>query len=572
MSRFVRPSKYRHVYGTAAKKEGCLDNVKVSNNAWDTNLVSTNGKYVALNWNASGGGAFAVMPIDRPGKFPDIYPLCRGHTATVLDTAWSPFHENIVVSGSDDGTLGVWKIDSSMFAILDMTEKEREKAGDVKDVTPLARINTGTRKVGQVVFHPTASGLVAVGTGDHQVRIYDITSIIEGGSDGSNIQPSSVMAGPRDSIQSFDFDYSGDRLAVTSRDKQFRIYDARKGGDPVAQAPGHEGVKGARVIWCGDSDRLITTGFTRTSDRQMFLWNSSDLSKPVKSLTLDTSSGVVMPFWSDNQVIFLAGKGDGNVRYYELEGDELYELSEFKSTDPQRGMTFVPRRTVNANDNEIGKAFKVTGNLIQPISFQVPRRAENFQSDIFPPAASVVPALTGAEFFSGKRATPNLISLENGSNIKGSTGQATSSTAAAAPARALPTPPTPAPAQPAPVEERPQRVSRPVSPVKSAAIPVQDTREESTYSTKQDLQDSAKATSHSVPITTSNGNRSATATPVVSTPNANSSSSTEMNALREELEILKEEMAKRDTLIRKLEVENERLRANERKVREAVGI
>ncbi|PWN38173.1 putative CRN1 [Meira miltonrushii] len=547
MSRFVRPSKYRHVYGTAAKKEGCLDNVKVSNNAWDTNLVSTNGRYVALNWNASGGGAFAVMPVDRPGKFPDIYPLCRGHTATVLDTAWSPFHEDIVVSGSDDGTLGIWKIDSSMFAILDMTEKEREKAGDVKDIAPLARINTGTRKVGQIVFHPTASGLVAVSTGDHQVRIYDITSIIEGGSDGSNIQPSSVMAGPRDSIQSFDFDYSGDRLAVTSRDKQFRIYDARKGGEPIAQAPGHEGVKGARVIWCGDSDRLITTGFTRTSDRQMFLWNSSDLSKPVKSLTLDTSSGVVMPFWSDNQVIFLAGKGDGNVRYYELEGDELYELAEYKSTEPQRGMTFVPRRTVNANDNEIGKAFKVTGNLIQPISFQVPRRAENFQSDIFPPAASIVPALTGAEFFSGKRATPNLISLENGSNIKGSTGQATSSAA------------TPA-------------LSRPVSPVKSAAIPVQDTREEPTYSTKQDLQDSAAATSRHVPITTSNGNRSATATPVVSTPNANTSSPTEMNALREELEILKEEMAKRDTLIRKLEVENERLRANERKVREAVGI
>jgi hypothetical protein len=29
MSRFVRPSKYRHVYGTAARKEDFYDNIKV---------------------------------------------------------------------------------------------------------------------------------------------------------------------------------------------------------------------------------------------------------------------------------------------------------------------------------------------------------------------------------------------------------------------------------------------------------------------------------------------------------------------------------------------------------------
>lgn len=254
------------------------------------------------------------MPVDRPGKLPDIYPLCRGHTASVLDTAWSPFHDDIVVSGSDDGTIGIWRIDLSKFDLLELSEKEREKAGGISDLAPLARVNTGTRKVGQVVFHPTAANVLAVSTGDHQVRLYDITSILDGGNDGSGLQPIVVMTGPRDSIQSFDFDYAGNRLAVTSRDKQFRIYDARKGGEPIMSTQGHEGVKGARVIWCGDSDRVVTTGFTKTSDRQMFLWNVANLSKPVKSITLDTSSGVVMPFWSDNQVIFLAGKGDGNVR------------------------------------------------------------------------------------------------------------------------------------------------------------------------------------------------------------------------------------------------------------------
>jgi len=29
--------------------------------------------------------------------------LARGHTGPVLDTAWSPFDDNLVVSGSEDG-------------------------------------------------------------------------------------------------------------------------------------------------------------------------------------------------------------------------------------------------------------------------------------------------------------------------------------------------------------------------------------------------------------------------------------------------------------------------------------
>lgn len=39
---FVRASKYRHVYGTPARRENCYENVKASMNAWDTNLLKVN--------------------------------------------------------------------------------------------------------------------------------------------------------------------------------------------------------------------------------------------------------------------------------------------------------------------------------------------------------------------------------------------------------------------------------------------------------------------------------------------------------------------------------------------------
>jgi len=80
-----------------------------------------------------------------------------------------------------------------------------------------------------------------------------------------------------------------------------------------------------------------------------------------------------MPFWSDNGILFLAGKGDGNIRYYEYESDSLFPLSEHKSSDPQRGMCFLPRRALEVTECEIARAYKVTASAIEPIAFIVPR-------------------------------------------------------------------------------------------------------------------------------------------------------------------------------------------------------
>jgi hypothetical protein len=63
MSKFiVRPSKYRHVYGTGYKRDLCYDNLKVSRNAWDTNLVKVNPLFISVNLEAGGGKAFQLTP------------------------------------------------------------------------------------------------------------------------------------------------------------------------------------------------------------------------------------------------------------------------------------------------------------------------------------------------------------------------------------------------------------------------------------------------------------------------------------------------------------------------------
>jgi coronin-1B/1C/6 len=105
---------------------------------------------------------------------------------------------------------------------------------------------------------------------------------------------------------------------------------------------------------------------------------------------------------------------DGNIRYFEYENDKFEYLSEYKSADPQRGIAFLPKRGINLHENEIMRAYKtVNDSLIEPVHFIVPRRAEIFQEDIYPPTTGLKPGVSGAEWFEGKTAAPPKISLES---------------------------------------------------------------------------------------------------------------------------------------------------------------
>ncbi|KAJ8497090.1 hypothetical protein ONZ45_g12202 [Pleurotus djamor] len=429
MSRFVRASKYRHVFGQSAKKEHNLENIKVTNSAWDTNVVSVSAKYISVNWNASGGGAFAILPLPSPftsisfpfpSKLPDTLPIARSHTAPVLDTDWSPHNDSIVASAGEDGNIFIWKVEDKEF------EGWGEEGWVPRDFDPVAKIAASARKIGQVAFHPTANMVLASASGEHTVKLWDLEN-----SDSAKV----TLGGHNDSIQSLAFNTTGTLLVTTCRDRKLRLFDPRVGGEAVRISDGHGGVKGSRVTWMGDHDRIATTGFSKMSDRQVGIWDSGSLNS-LKMTTLDQSAGVVMPFWSDNNILFLAGKGDGNIRYFEYENDALFPLDEYKSTDPQRGMCFLPRRALNVAECEIARAYKIYGNTIESIAFKVPRRSDSFQSDIFPPAPSYESSVSASEFFSGKEVKRKLVNLDS--------GEVTSS-AVPTPSFSAP-PPAPAPA------------------------------------------------------------------------------------------------------------------------------
>jgi coronin-1B/1C/6 len=266
-------------------------------------------KYISINWNASGGGAFAILPAPSPFhatenfpfKLPDVIPLARSHTAPVLDTDWSPHNDSVVASGGEDGKVAIWKVESSLF------EGWGSEHWVPQDFDPVVRIDASPRKIGQVLFHPTASLVLASASGEHTVKLWDLAN---------PENPRSVLVGHNDAIQSIAFNPSGTLLATTCKDRKIRLFDPRAGGEPVRSTDGHGGVKSSRITWMGDLDKIATTGFSKMSDRQVGVWETGGLAN-VKTVTLDQSSGVVMPFWSDNNILFLGRFG--TLTSYKLE-------------------------------------------------------------------------------------------------------------------------------------------------------------------------------------------------------------------------------------------------------------
>jgi coronin-1B/1C/6 len=326
------------------------------------------------------------------GKLPDTLPLCAGHAGTVLDTDFHPFNDHVIASGAEDCKVMIWKIPDGGF-----TETSS---------TPTVTLSGHQRKVGNVLFHPTADNVLASAGADFVIKIWDI----------EKSQEKVELSGHGEIIQSLTYSWTGDRIATTCKDKVLRVYDVRSKA-PVMETPGHQGVKGSRAAWLGDTEKIVTTGFSKTSDRQIYVWDCKNAKSPIKTIDLDTSSGILMPYFDrDTSVLFLGGKGDGNIRYYEYEDatSDLHYLTEYKSPDPQRGIAFLPKRACNISENEIARAYKVHNTLVEPISFTVPRKADSFQADIFPDTIGDVPSTSADEFFSGKALPPILISLEKG--------------------------------------------------------------------------------------------------------------------------------------------------------------
>ncbi|EDW76684.1 LOW QUALITY PROTEIN: coronin-1C-A [Drosophila tropicalis] len=390
--RVVRSSKFRHVYGQALKREQCYDNIRVSKSSWDSTFCAVNPKFLAIIVESAGGGAFIVLPHNKVGRIAADHPLVGGHKGPVLDIAWCPHNDNVIASGSEDCVVKVWQIpDGGLSRTL--TE-------------PVVDLVFHQRRVGLVVWHPSALNVLLTAGSDNQVVIWNV---------GTGEILVHIDSHP-DIVYSACFNWDGSKLVTTCKDKKIRIYDPRT-AELESEAMCHEGSKATRAIFLRHG-LIFTTGFNRSSERQYSLRAPDALNEPIVMVELDTSNGVMFPLYdADTNLIYLCGKGDSVIRYFEVtpEPPFVHYINTFQTTEPQRGIGLMPKRGCDVTTCEVAKFYRMNNNgLCQVISMTVPRKSDLFQEDLYPDTLAEDAAITAEEWMDGKDADPITFSLKGG--------------------------------------------------------------------------------------------------------------------------------------------------------------
>ncbi|XP_038625870.1 coronin-2A [Tachyglossus aculeatus] len=394
-----RSSKFRHVFGKPASKENCYDSVPITQSVHDNHFCAVNPHFIAVVTECAGGGAFLVIPISQTGKLDPHYPKICGHKGNVLDIKWNPFDDFVIASCSEDTTIKIWDIPKQML-LKNITASRKELLGH-------------SRRVGLLEWHPTAANILFSTGYDYKLMIWNLDTKA---SEISN--PVKTINFHRDVILSMSFNTDGSLLATTCKDKKIRVIDPRAG--KVLQEADYKSHRANKVLFLGNMRKLLSTGTSKWNNRQIALWDQDDLSMPLTEEDLDGSSGVLFPFYdSDTHMLYMVGKGDGNIRYYEISPDKphLNYLTEYRSNCPQKGIGTMPKRGLDVSSCEIFRFYKLitTKGLIEPVSMIVPRRSESYQEDIYPMTAGAQPALTAQEWLNGINKDPLLISLRPGS-------------------------------------------------------------------------------------------------------------------------------------------------------------
>jgi WD40 repeat protein len=109
--------------------------------------------------------------------------------------------------------------------------------------------------------------LIATGSFDNSVHVFNILN----GSKFWEFQTA-------ENVLSLDWSPNGSLLGCTSKDKLVHVLDPRSTEKKALSVAAHEGLKSHKMVWL-DNEFFSTTGFSKSNERQVRLWDSRNLTK-----------------------------------------------------------------------------------------------------------------------------------------------------------------------------------------------------------------------------------------------------------------------------------------------------
>ncbi|GAA5918149.1 hypothetical protein JCM1841_005275 [Sporobolomyces salmonicolor] len=382
-------SPYKNALPAPGKREAWWSEIPVSTSAPSdsADLIKTTSEY----WLAQGAssGSLVYLPYEGAGKLGGKAPTLQTGCRIITSFETSPFDDLLAVGG-DNGLINVFDLPP-----LPSLSAPAENIS----LSPLLSIScAGGKPIDTLSFHPTSSGLLLT-TSAHTQSVYDISS-------GSSAPAYEVAL----ASQPWSSAWSGDGtlLSSTSKDGKLRLWDVRANcSTAVAETLAHAGPKASRHVHLPSSTsgpQILTTGFSRTRDREYSLFDGRMLGNPIKTQRVDTNTGVMMPLVDESRnIVYMVGRGDMTLRWVEVGGPAVFTEGATPLPVPLAGAALCPPHILDLMKAEINRLVVLSNEVVVPVPINVPRRQYiDFHSDLFPPTSSRAPAQTAVDWRGGK--------------------------------------------------------------------------------------------------------------------------------------------------------------------------
>ncbi|KAK3584488.1 hypothetical protein CHS0354_006018 [Potamilus streckersoni] len=386
-----KASKYKNAGPKSLKREDTIQDVAVGTLMQSCgNHITASCTYMAFNTDFGGGGTLGVLPLQTTGKIAQSLPQLKAHADFVTGLEFSPLEDGFLATCSADNTIKVWQL------------PENITLENITGIQATVSFPVQERRVEIVTWNPVANGILAAAV-SNSVKVLNAETAKE------NI----VLSDHGDQIQSISWRDNGVTLASICKDKKLRILDPRS-CSVCQECEAHVTVRDSRVLCLGNKDQVLTTGFGVTRSREIKLWDPRNLKSSIASLTKDSSTSTLMPFFdADTNMLFLLGKGDSNIQYLEVnDKDPYFTENLISSVEQVKGAALVPKRALDVMVGEVNRLLLLLRNSITPIPYIVPRKDyKEFHEDLFLDTACGESALTADQWLAGENGQVQLMSL-----------------------------------------------------------------------------------------------------------------------------------------------------------------
>ncbi|GEM07388.1 coronin 7 [Rhodotorula toruloides] len=338
-----------------------------------------------------------MLPYDQYGKFgmkaPTLQTGLRAITAFEVDG-----FDRLLAVGGTGGQINVFELPP--LSALDLSSPSAQTPAPLLSVAA----SSASVPVDCIAFHPLADSIF-LSTSHTSLAIWDASS--------RSTSPVFQLSMP---VQAWSAQWSvdGKHVTTTGKDGKLRMWDVRSGSsDPVTEVVIHAGPKATRHVHIpalspNSSPQIITTGFSRTRDREYSLLDIRSLaSGPTKTQRIDTGTAIITPLVDESRgIVYLTGKGDMTLRWVEVGGPGGPTEGSAALPVPLLSAALAPPNTLELMKAEINRLVILAGggnDAAVPVSITVPRRQYlDFHADLYPPVSARVPAQCGQDWLSRK--------------------------------------------------------------------------------------------------------------------------------------------------------------------------